>query len=256
MIQEDLFKKIKNNYSSDRAYIIELLKFRGFLFEELTDKVMLSDNSHDSDREYLGDLLTRYNLGYIVNNEVVITNVDYMEFIQNEFREGKQIGIPSCWQGRDWRYFKRREHGEKVAVSWLEPFIARYIKAISACCVLTVGSCDGNHSGENKMFIMTEGEGSVPWHKLICEKCLVSKYDIDWINDYTAIQFSAETKFSTYYEVNKAAEFLYSNRKEIRRIKDAAFCRMSNGYLKHRTTEEIKKEFIERAAELFDSSNL
>ena len=70
------------------------------------------------------------------------------------------------------------------------------------------------------------------------------------------MRFSAETKFSTYCEVNKAAEYLYANRKEIRRIKDTAFGGISNGYLKHHTSEEIEKEFIGRATELFDSSNL
>ena len=57
------------------------------------------------------------------------------------------------------------------------------------------------------MLIMTEGEGSVLLHKRICEKCLVGRFDIDWRDEYTCVSFTTETKYHTYYEVNKAAEF-------------------------------------------------
>lgn len=256
MTKEDFFEKIRNESGNNVAFIIELLKLRGFLFEEKNNKHILSDNSHMSDYRYLNDLLVKYNLGEIVDRKIVIYDTNCTEFIQMEFRENNQIGSPSCWQNRDWRYFKRREHGEKAAVSWLEPFIARYIKAISACCVLTVGSCDGNHPKKDKMFIMTEGEGSITWHRLICEKCLVGKYDIDWINNYTAMRFCTETKYATYYQVNKAAEYLYAHRREIRKIKDSALQGMSNSYLRNQSSEVIEKEFILRTSELFDSSNL
>lgn len=256
MTKEDFFEKIRKESSSKEAFIIDLLKLRGFLFAEDTSQLSLSDNSHNSDYKYLFDMLNKYKLGEFADGRIVIYDTDCDEFINTEFRENNQIGIPSCWRCRDWEWFKRREHGDKVAVSLLEPFIARYIKAISSCCVLTVGSCDGNHPHKNEMYIMTEGEGSIPWHKLICEKCLVGKYDIIWKNDYSSMSFSENTKYDTYYTVNKAAEYLYANRKEIRKIKDEALGEISTNYLRHHTSEEIEKEFIMRATEMFDKRNL
>ena len=257
MTRNEFFEKLKNESETNQDFILTLLKLRGFLIEKDRDKLYLSDNSHMSDFKYLYDLLEKYELGEIVNSKIVLYDTDCSKFIENEFRENNQIGGESCSVFRDWRYFRNREHGHKAAVSWLEPFIAHYIKAISACCVLTVGSCDGNHPGKNMMFIMTEGAGSIPWHKLICEKCLVGKYDINWINDYTAMKFSPNTKYDTYYEVNRAAEFLYKNRIKIRNIKDTAFQGMADIGLRYRhASEEIEKEFIGRASELFDKSGI
>lgn len=256
MTKDEFFEELRRKTDSNKAFIIEVLKLRGFLFDDSSDELILSDNSYSSDSKYLYKLFEKYNLGKMVDGRIEINDADCAAFIQEEFRENNQIVSESCSRNYGWSYFKRREHGHKVAVSWLEPFIARYIKAISACCVLTVGSCDGNHPQRDKMLIMTEGMGSIPWHKLICEKCLVGKYDINWINDCTAIKFSPNTKYDTYYEVNKAAEYLYSNRKEIRRIKAAVFQGLSDSYLKHHSSDEIEKEFVGRASELFDSSYL
>lgn len=256
MNQNELFEKIKNESVSEKEYVIKILKMRGFLFEEISNELYISDNSHCSDGEYLNKLLKKYKIGYVQGDKVIIENMECNELIANEFCNYIQVEKPSCWNERDWRWFKRREHGEKVAVSCLEPFIARYIKAISACCVLTVGSCDGNHSGKNKMYIMTEGEGSIPWLRLICEKCLNDKFDIRWTDKYRSMVFSDETKYATYYEVNKAAEYLYAKRKAIRQIKNTAFSEITNVFLKSHSSEEIEKKFIGIASELFDTWNL
>ncbi|WP_352398535.1 hypothetical protein [[Clostridium] aminophilum] len=256
MTRKEFFEKIRSKNRSNETFVIELLKLRGFLFDDNPVNLVLSDNSHSLDEEYLLELLEKYNLGKIKDGRIEINDVDCTEFIQTEFRESNQIQIPSCWKNRSWQYFKNRIHGEKVAVRYLEPFIARYIKAISACCVLTVGSCDGNHPQGNRMYIMMDGEGSNSWHKLICEKCLAEKFDIDWINQYTAMKFSPMNRYNTYYEVNKAAEYVYSLRKEIRNIKNAAFQDISSSYLKHHSSEEIETKFVDIAAKLFDRSNL
>lgn len=256
MTQKDFFEKIRSECSSNKEYILELLKLRGFLFEEKTNGLILSDNSHHSDAKYLDELLRRYNMGRLIQNEVVLSDGDCNEFINIEFREYNQIAAPSCWQARDWSWFKRIEYGRKAPVSCLEPYIARYIKAISACGVFTVGSCDGNHPKCSKMIIMTEGEGSIPWHKLLCEKLLVDRFNINWTDDCAAMSFTDETKYATYYEVNKAAELLYMNRKEIRSVRSTALSGMTQSYFRNHTSEEIEKEFIGRAAELIDGIEL
>ncbi len=256
MTRDEFFLKLKENCNTDKEYIVELLKLRGFLFDEDSERLMLSDNGHASDYNYLQEILRKYHLGIIANGEILIDNFEYNDFIENEFKINKEISFPVCCIERDWKYFKQRIHGHKVPVAVLEPFIARYIKAISSCGVLTDMSCDGNHNNKNKMHFYPSRLGSGEWHKLICEKCLIDRFKIPWSDDYTSMLFLKGNKYDTYYEVNKAAEYLYNNRIKIREIKQSAFKDISSSYLRHHSANEIENEFIARATELFDMSGL
>lgn len=256
MTKDELFEKIKSDSASDEEYLINLLKFRGFLIDDGEQGYSLSDNGHVKDAIYLDALLQKYDIGQVDDNKIIIRNADKAEALFNEFKEKERIAV--CVGGMDlgWSYFRRRTYGKKAAVSWLEPYIARYVKAISACGVMTVGSCDGNHERSRYMFLQLENIGSGPWHKLICEKCLTKRFNIEWRSKCTEIVLRPNTKFDTYYKVNKAAEFLYENRIKIREIKKLSVGFMTKSYLKHHTNEEITEEFIKRAEKLFDESGL
>ena len=256
MTKDELFEKIKSSSVSDEEYLINLLKFRGFLIDAGEQGYVLSDNGHIKDAAYLDELLRRYDIGQVDADKILVTHADNAELLFNEFKVKEQIKVCVCGRGLGWSYFKRRTFGLKAAVSWLEPYIARYVKAISACGVITMGSCDGNHPGRDSMFLQLENAGSVPWHKVICEKCLVGRFNIKWRKDYCEIRFGTKTQFETYYGVNRAAEFLYNNRIAIREIKRLALSDMTNSYFKKHTDDEIKAEFIERAERLFDESDL
>ena len=255
MTRDEFFESIKADCVSEVDFIIELMRVRGCLIDETPQEYYLSDNGHVLDEKYLNEIFRRYKLGCVENGKIVVLENTRSNQLLNEFSEKNRVSYPSCWDiWKGWNCFKRREHGEKVPVSCLEPFIARYIKAISACCVLTAGSCDGNHHRSRKMFIIMDGEESICWHRLICEKCLVDKFDICWDENFTAMHFTQKTRYDTYHEVNKAAEYLYRNRKVIRRIKTDAFSGMSRLYLKKRPSEEIKDIFVEKANKLFDEN--
>ena len=253
MTKDELFNILQKETSSNEDYIIKLLKFRGFLIDRTPDGFVLSDNSHAADGRYLEDLLMKYGLGFIDESKIHINNNDPRDFIENEFKENIRIGCESCGLNIKWRYFKRREHGKKVPVDMLEPYIARYVKAISACCVLTFGCCDGNHPGKKQMSIMLDGKCSLPWHRIICQKCLESRFNIDWIKDYTIIRLEENTRYDTYYEVNKAAEFLYERRFALRQIKHDAMRDMTRSYLNNTSPDIIENEFINRVSALLDS---
>lgn len=254
MTREEFFIKICGDNATTEQAFISLLEARGFLIEHLAEGFYLSDNGHDGDGVYLNQLLEKYGLGFVDGRRIVVTGSGFSEFIDTEFREGYRIGKSAEWSNGDWRWFKNHEYGTKAVVSDLEPFIARYIKAISACAVITISCCDGNHPGKREMLIKTSGMGSMPWHRLICEKCLVDRFNINWAENYAVVRFSNASKYDTYYAVNMAADLLYRNRKEIRRIKKAALEDLSNSYLRNHSPAEIEKEFIGRAAELFESS--
>ena len=256
MTKDELFEKIKSDSASDEEYLINLLKFRGFLIDAGEQGYSLSDNGHVKDATYLDKLLQEYDIGKVDGSKIIVTHADNAKLLFKEFKEKEKIEACACGRNFGWSYFKGRTYGKKAAVSWLEPYIARYVKAISACGVMTVGSCDGNHEGTRRMLLQLENIGSWQWHKVICEKCLAGRFNIPWRSKYTEIFLRPETKFDTYYEVNKAAEFLYDNRIAIRQIKRLALSDMTNSYFKHHTNEEIAEEFTKRAEKLFDESGL
>ena len=242
------FNSIKNDCQSQEDYLIALLELRGFILEKKDGKVYLSDNGHKDDAGYLHRLLIKYHLGYVSNNIVAFEDDIDASLFEMEFAENKTIAAEVCTIATDWRWFRHREHGEKVPVEWLEPFIARYVKAISSCCVLTAGCCDGNHPGRDKMFLQLSGHGSIPWHRLICKYLLEDKFEIKWINDYTAIRITPDTKYDMYYELNKAAKVVYDNRIKLRAVKDKVLREMKNSYLKRTAPTFIEVEFVNKVS--------
>lgn len=251
MTRTDFFEALKDNCSTEKEYLIRLIKLRGFLLVEKDNRLYMSDNSHSDDPKYLDSLLRKYEIGSVNGNEIVIIDNPDATLFEGEFQENTSIPMEVVTMDTDWRWFKYRIHGEKAPVEVLEPFIARYVKAISAACVLTVGCCDGNHRDRNKIYLQLSGCGSVTWHRLICEHFLKDKYDLQWMNDYTAISITPDTKYNTYYQLNMAAHEIYDNRMLLRRIKTKALEGMSNSYLK-RMNENIEKEFVGNVIELFE----
>lgn len=282
MNRVEFFEKIRGECSSEREYVIEILKLRGFLFDESPNGLIISDNSSIDDKRELDALLMKYHLGYVRRKKVIIENTDCAELISTEFRanywRNYEVGYTS-WRG-NWKYFKHREHGDRVSAMALEPFIARYIKALSACCVLTWCSCDGNHPLCQRLLIYMIGDASTLWHKLLYRKCLAPRFGLNFVfernsalmyflvepeylayyNRYRANRYGAEEipdtnepKFSAYYKLNKAAEFLYTNRQALRKIKQAAMMDIPACRLRHRSLKnEVAKEFEAKASELLD----
>lgn len=256
MTKDELFEKIKNDSASDEEYLIKLLEFRGFLIDSVQQGYSLSDNGHVKDAAYLDELLQKYDIGQIEDNKIIIIHAENAESLFDEFKEKQQISVCACSNDLGWNFYKHVRYGRKAAVSWLEPYIARYVKAVSACGVMTVGSCDGNHPNRKYIFLQLENSCSGSWHKIICKKCLSGRFNIEWDDGYTRIYFRPDTKFDTYYEVNKAAKFLYDNRIKIREIRESSLHNLTRDYIKHHTNQEIEEEFIEQAEKLFDESGL
>ncbi len=250
LTRTEFFNLMKKDCHSQKDYLIALLELRGFLLEKRDGIVYLSDNGHKDDAEYLNSLLIKYRLGCVSNNTLVIEGDMDASLFEEEFAENKTVGGEVCIIATDWSWFRHREHGEKVPVEWLEPFIARYVKAISASCVLTAGCCDGNHPGRDKMFLQLSGQGSIPWHRVICKYLLDDRFDIKWINDYTAVKITPDTKYDMYYELNKAAQVIYNNRIKLRTVKDKVLREMKNGYLKRSAPAVIETEFIDKVSVL------
>ena len=257
MNRADFFARIRQSCKSEQDYLIALIKARGFLVEIIDGKPCLSDNSclHDErymdDARYLNRLLAGSECGSLCGSEIVPSSDLNVAAFEDLFDARPPYGGESWCNGYNWQYFQRREHAWKVDVSCLDSFIARYIKAISACCIFTGGSCDGNHPGRSTMVIDMSVIGSEIWHELICKKYIINRYNIEWNSRCTVVKFTERTKYETYYEVNCAADFLYRNRQKFREIKRKALRDLSPSYFRHHSFEEIKALFSERVNRLF-----
>ena len=239
MGMEKFFDYIKQKSTSEEEYTYEVLMARGFLLED--KRFVLSDNSHELDKKYLERIFLKYNIGQIEGNKIIISNSDKIENIFNRKDVG---GCEAAGNAYDWEMFRNRQHGFKVPVSILEPFVARYIKAISACGINTHGSCDGNHPGEKLVRIDTSEGGCSCWHTFICKKILSRYFELDWNRTYNEIRFNKDNQWATYIELNRAADFLYSNRVEFRKVKTEAMAPLSCSELRHKTNEELNDIFI------------
>ena len=252
MTRNEFFEVIKGS-KSEELYLIELIKLRGFLIEKDEKGYYLSNNSHRDDGVYLNELLTKYSLGYVEEDRVFIENANKASLFENEFAEETQIGGETGQKDLGWQYFYKHPCGFKAKVRELEPFIARYVKSISSCGVFTEGSCDGNHKNAKVMYIQICISGSYEWNELIVKKLLVGKYRLKWDKiGYAGIFFDDDTKYDTYFELNKAAEYLYDNRITLRDIKHKALENYTGGFIRRKDSTIIEDIFVKNASELLD----
>lgn len=244
---EIFFNAIKAKCLGYEEYAAEIIKARGFLLED--NALILSDNSHKDDADYLNELLTAENIGKVEGNKIIIFPGGDVEKI---FYRDNYISEVATSNGETWKKFIHNSFAQKVPVKILEPFVARYVKAISACGVQTWLSCDGNHIGKHGILIEPEAGAPALWHKIICKKCLAEKFNLRWNEGYDKIELNQMTKWKIYIELNRAAEFLYNHRLEIRAIRRKASDEIINNMTKKLSDAELAEMFERNANKLFD----
>ena len=256
---EYFFNAIKEKCSSDEEYAAELLKARGFLLED--DGLILSDNSHKWDAEYLNKILTSENVGEVHGNKIVIFPDGNVEKI---FYSSIQSGSESMLsrKSKGWNEFIYNNYAPKVYVGLLEKFVARYVKAISACGIETHGSCDGNHNSTRKFSNIIVELSNCPeifWHEMILKKLLNERFKLlrrcyrGDIGNFKLL-FKKSEKWQAYVELNRVAEFLYNNRIKIRKIRREVSDEIKNGRSRRMIDKmpDLVKIFSEKANKLFD----
>lgn len=208
--------------------------------------------------KYLNALLTADDLGEVKDGNIFIApnaNVEKIFY-------SKLINGCEAWLGMEitWERFVHDSCAPKIPLSYLEPFIGRYVKAISACGVQTHGSCDGNHPDRRpqRLYIEVSGKPDSVWHEIICRRCLDKRFKLNWRHEYDSfkIKFTKANKWQTYVELNRAAEFLYNNRILLRQIRREASDAIGLRMARTLPQDELSQIFSERANELFDKATL
>ncbi len=248
----DFFCAIKERCSNDDEYAVELLKARGFLLED--GGTVLSDNAHPSDEALLNEILQTEKIGEVKNRKIVISSTGKIEHIFDIQYVG---GMEALCNAENWQKFLHDSYAPKVSISLLEPFVARYIKAISACGVRTCNSCDGNHPGTSRfgsILAKCNDDCNSLWNKIIGTKCLNQRFNLNWDNNFETIKFNVQDQWMTYRELNRAAEYLYDNRILLRRIRREVSDGISHSMAIHLPAEELAKIFSDKANKLMDET--
>ena len=244
---DEFFSAIRSKCSNEEEYAVELVKARGFLLDD--GELSLSDNSHVKDEEFLEHLLKEGKIGRVSGGNLVMSNPQNMEVI---FCINNHIGGEAFQTDEDWGKFVHNSHAPKICISVLEPFVARYVKAISACGVSTWCSCDGNHPGKNSIHVNTICGPNSLWHKIICQKIISKKFKLNWNNIFEKIDFGEDNKWKTYFELNQAGEYLYNNREKLLEIRQKASRSIGNSRVRRLSDDELSKLFYEEASKLID----
>lgn len=245
---EQFFASIRSGCSNELEYATELIKACGVLLED--NSLTVSDNAEESDEQWLKERLLKYDIGDVIDGHIVLTNYSNIEKIFNTER----IGGEASSLGEGWDQFCRYLMARKVPLRFLEPFIARYIKAISACSVNTWCSCDGYQYDECGKIVVDAEYPSELWHELIVQRVLRPRFRLKWSRAHSVINFTQGSKWETYIELNRASAFLYQNRKKIRQIKSDAVRNISHRMSSHLSNKDLEQIFTDAANKLFDAS--
>lgn len=272
-----LLDNIFNSNMNRTERIIAILKARGFLIDFVGGHYYISDNASVEDVHYLEMAFEKYALGEIIHLEgykkrsrrcweedvlflcytydsiepftieiVINPNAsedDVINFFHSMGRNGSEAGRMK----RQWAEFVCEMFGLKPGVSYLESYVAYYVKAIFACGVFTCYSCDGNHENGGKIYVYSDYPSNI-WHEYLW-KYIVCRYfgNIPYIEN--GISFSDENEQRQVYQlVYNIADFLYVNRKMIRNIKKETLMNISKKF-RHANNQEAIEAFYRQECE-------
>ncbi|MDA8227072.1 MAG: hypothetical protein M0T74_05105 [Desulfitobacterium hafniense] len=256
--------KIAPSNLSFHKQLITVLEARGFLLEYQDETIVVSDNSYLkatgdlTDNNFLDQLLRENGIGQ-VNNRIMTINGECSDkvlaelFIQHDGCEGFGYSF------KDWANFQRRQHGQKIPVSLLDPFVARLVKAISAIGIYTHYSCDGH--GENKIQLGLSSKYYRAWFETVM-RALSDNYasqNCHWkfVNGMLLEISSLEDDvLSLYEEIQRIAQLLYNNRIALRRSKTLCMVGLSKSEVINLSSRQLVKVFWDRSGNILLSLGL
>lgn len=262
MTEEQFFDHICRNCITEEEKIVAILIARGFLIEKTGGRYYLSDNAHAEDARYLAKAIEDYNIGKVVDSGERIKSSRKV-WNSNSFERSKQYDslspqtveicfnsnaqakqAVSLFEGLEihggeagantigWLQYAREMLGDKAKLALLEPYIAYYVKAVSACGVYTASSCDGNHENGRRMIVEADGPSDI-WHRSIWEFLVQPRFGyIPFIGN--RLPLTESNQFERYLQIHEIATFLYQNRVAIRAIKEQSVSGIVEQYRKSR----------------------
>lgn len=238
----------KNKYA-DRFY--EIFSARGFLLEidSGSEIVRLSQESHVDDCEFLEVLqninykkiykkphfdsieedgkedVSRYQHSYFDNIDTQLFDINNKKYLHELFTHVIPIDEFRLNWKRDWygkfNQFKEVVHLPEIRVYDLEPFIARFAKAISSIGISTWSSCEG-HWG-TPSYIIFDRKYHLIWFQTLLNKFIKKKLNLvcnwKWLDNRGTISSPGKDTLEMYLEIQEVARLIYNHRDFLINIK-------------------------------------
>ena len=248
MNKKGFFEALLSECTSNEEKAVRLLHLLGYFIHEKDGEYYLSDNASSQDAEVLEGLFRTYSLGenrrqippkvmrrdeqalfYPQDKSIMdlsfSVSEDSIAVIINECFKSVRVGCEAGPWNMTWSDFLKGKQPAKISAVYLEPFIASYVKAASACGVSTCYSCDGNHINGGKVICRSDYPFSI-FHKRIWQD-VSTKFEIKG-NIEKGIPFDDDSQYDLYYKIYQAAHYLYENRIHYRDLKYEAIIKLRN----------------------------
>jgi len=267
------------NKHVDRFY--EIFTARGFLLERDSSSgiVRLSKESHVDDCEFLEalqninykniynkphfdaieeedkDATIRYKHAYYDHIDTRLFDIDNIKYLHELFTHVIPIDEFRLNWKRDWygkfSQFKEVIHLPEIRVYDLEPFIARFAKAVSSIGISTWSSCEG-HWGTPAYVIFDRKYYRIWFHTLL-NKFIKRKLDLvckwKWLDNRCTISSPGDDIMEMYLEIQEVARIIHQYRSSLINIKQHVASLLTNEHKKMN-----KKNLLNTFEGLFDAT--
>ena len=264
---------------SDRFY--EIFTARGFLLERdcSSDRVRLSKESHLDDCEFLEALqdinykkiynkphfdaieeedkddAARYRHAYYDNIDTRLFDIDNIKYLHELFTHVIPIDEFRLNWKRDWygkfSQFKEVVHLPEIRVYDLEPFIARFAKAISSIGISTWSSCEG-HWG-TPAYVIFDRKYYRIWFNTLLNKFINKRLKLvcnwRWLDNRCTISSPENNIMEMYLEIQEVARLIHQYRSSLINIKQDVASLLTNEHKKMN-----KKNLLNTFEGLFDGT--
>ncbi len=280
-IIEKFVEKIASGKSRYSERFYEIFSARGFLLEidSNSEIVRLSKESHVDDCEFLEILQNidykkiykkphfdsieeggkedtpRYQHTYfdrIDTQQFDINNIKYLHELFthvipiDEFR----LNWKRDWYGK-FNQFKTVAHLPEIRVYDLEPFIARFAKAISSIGISTWSSCEGHW--DTPAYVIFDRKYHRIWFQTLLNKFIKKKLNLvcnwSWLDNRCTISSPGKDTMEMYLEIQDVARLIYNYRDSLVNIKQHVMSLLTNEHKKMN-----KKNLLKTFEDLFDTT--
>lgn len=263
-IIEKFIEKVSAGKSKHEDRFYEIFSSRGFLLERGSNPeiVRLSKESHLDDCEFLEALqnidykkaykkphfdsiedgdkeeASRYKHPYYDNINTQLFNIDNIKYLHELFTHVIPIDEFRLNWKRDW-YGKFSQFTEvvylpEIRVYDLEPFIARFAKAISSIGISTWSSCEG-HWG-TPAYVIFDRKYHRIWFQTLLNKFINKKLNLvcnwKWLDNRCTISSPGNDIMEMYLELQEVARLLYNHRDSLVNIKRYVISLLTNEHKK------------------------
>jgi len=280
-IIEKFVEKVTAGKSKHADRFYEIFKARGFLLERdsSSDIVRLSKESHLDDCEFLEALqdinykkiynkphfdaideddkddAARYRHAYYDNIDTRLFDIDNIKYLHELFTHVIPIDEFRLNWKRDWygkfSQFKEVVHLPEIRVYDLEPFIARFAKAISSIGISTWSSCEG-HWG-TPAYVIFDRKYYCIWFNTLLNKFINKRLKLvcnwRWLDNRCTISSPRNDIMEMYLEIQEVAGLIHQYRSSLINIKQDVASLLTNEHKKMN-----KKNLLNTFERLFDAT--